>query len=298
VINDPPTVDAGGPYTVNEGSSVTLTASGTDPEGQPLTYAWDLDNNGTFETPGQSVSFNGVDGPAILTVNVEVTDNGGLTAEASATVNVNNVAPTVDTPVVSPEPSTEGSSITVSATFTDPGVNDAPFTCIVNYGDGSGDLAGVVSSNTCSGPAHVYPTFGSYIVTVAVTDKDAGTGSNTTTHIVIYNWTGFFSPVDNLPALNSKKAGSAVPLKFSLGGDKGLDIFALDYPQSVQITCDTYEVIGTPEPIANPGGSGISYGGGKYNFVWKTEKAWSGTCRQVILKLNDGTEHIANFQFK
>ncbi len=64
VINDPPTVDAGGPYTVDEGSSVTLTATGTDPEGQPLTYAWDLDNNGTFETPGQSVSFAGVDGPA------------------------------------------------------------------------------------------------------------------------------------------------------------------------------------------------------------------------------------------
>ena len=54
-LNAPPTVDAGGPYSVNEGSSVTLSASGSDPNGDSLAYAWDLDNNGSFETSGQSV---------------------------------------------------------------------------------------------------------------------------------------------------------------------------------------------------------------------------------------------------
>jgi predicted extracellular nuclease len=53
-VNAPPTVDAGGPYSVNEGSSVTVSATGSDPNGDPLTYAWDLDNNGSFETSGQS----------------------------------------------------------------------------------------------------------------------------------------------------------------------------------------------------------------------------------------------------
>ena len=50
--NQPPTADAGGSYTVNEGSSTNaLSGSGTDPEDDaatpplPLTYAWDVDDN-------------------------------------------------------------------------------------------------------------------------------------------------------------------------------------------------------------------------------------------------------------
>ena len=42
-----------------------------------------------------------------------------------------------------------------------------------------------------------------------------------------YSFTGFFSPVDNLPALNAVKGGASVPVKFSLAGDQGLDIFAV-----------------------------------------------------------------------
>ena len=47
-----PTADAGGPYAVEEEASVALDGSGSDPEGEALTYAWDLDNDGTFESRG------------------------------------------------------------------------------------------------------------------------------------------------------------------------------------------------------------------------------------------------------
>jgi hypothetical protein len=32
--------------------------------------------------------------------------------------------------------------------------------------------------------------------------------------------------------------------------------------------------------------------------VWKTDKGWAGTCRQLIIRLSDGTTHLANFKFK
>jgi hypothetical protein len=45
-----------------------------------------------------------------------------------------------------------------------------------------------------------------------------------------YTFAGFFAPVDNRPIRNTVKAGSAVPVKFSLAGDHGLAIFTAGYP--------------------------------------------------------------------
>src|SRR5262249_27214781 len=49
---------------------------------------------------------------------------------------------------------------------------------------------------------------------------------------VLYTFSGFFQPVDNLPTVNSVKAGSAIPVKFSLDGNQGLNIFAAGSPTS------------------------------------------------------------------
>ena len=111
-LNDPPVVDAGEPYSVDEGASVVVTASATDTDGGPLSYAWDLDHNGTFETPGQSVAFQGLDGPAVQTIAVQVTDSGGLSTVATTTVTINNVAPTAS--LGNGGPVNEGSPVTVS----------------------------------------------------------------------------------------------------------------------------------------------------------------------------------------
>ena len=46
----PPAADAGGPYSIAEGEPLVLDASGsTDPEGDPMTFAWDLDGDASFD---------------------------------------------------------------------------------------------------------------------------------------------------------------------------------------------------------------------------------------------------------
>jgi hypothetical protein len=86
----PPTVDAGGPYGVTEGGSVALAAVGSDPDGDALTYAWDLDGDGSFETAGATATFSAgsLHAPSTATVRVQVTDPDGLVATDAADVNV------------------------------------------------------------------------------------------------------------------------------------------------------------------------------------------------------------------
>jgi len=113
-----------------------------------------------------------------------------------------------------------------------------------------------------------------------------------------YAFTGFFAPVDNA-ALNVAKAGSAIPVKFSLGGDQGLDIFADGYPKAVPIACDTGEPFDTIETYVVASNSGLKYSADadQYTYVWKTQKGWTG-CQQLQVKLDDGTTHTADFKFR
>jgi len=117
-----------------------------------------------------------------------------------------------------------------------------------------------------------------------------------------YAFTGFFQPVDNLPIVNVVKAGSAVPVKFSLGGNFGLNIFSGGAPGSGTITCNVNAPADTIETTVAAGNSSLSYDptSNQYTYVWKTLSSWAGTCRQLVLNFNDGSTPTkrANFQFK
>lgn len=114
-----------------------------------------------------------------------------------------------------------------------------------------------------------------------------------------YVFGGFFSPVNNLPTLNSVAAGRAIPLKFSLNGDLGLDVFVAGYPKSQELPCSSTVPINGIEETVSAGASSLSYDStlDQYSYVWKTNKAWAGTCRQLVVKLDDGAVHRANFKF-
>jgi len=118
----------------------------------------------------------------------------------------------------------------------------------------------------------------------------------------VYSFVGFHPPVENIPTRNVVKAGRAIPVKFSLTGDQGLNIFEDGYPKSWIISCsDGTDPVGYIEDTVNAaGGSSLSYDGvaDQYIYIWKTEKNWANTCRKLVVLLNDGTYHEAYFTFK
>jgi hypothetical protein len=120
-----------------------------------------------------------------------------------------------------------------------------------------------------------------------------------------YSFTGFFQPVDNPGegpsyVFNSVKAGSAIPVKFSLNGNQGLSIFASGSPTSKAAHCSTAELTVPIDETVVASNSSLSYNAttDTYTYVWKTDKSWRGTCRLLNVKLSDGSEHLAYFQFK
>jgi subtilisin-like proprotein convertase family protein len=114
-----------------------------------------------------------------------------------------------------------------------------------------------------------------------------------------YSFTGFDPPVSNSD-LNRAKAGSAVPIKFSLDGDQGLDILLEGYPQVQLVDCTSGDPAGIAVTAVTAGMSGLQYDPltDTYTFVWKTQKDWAGKCAVFELGLNDGSSHEASFSFK
>ncbi|WP_181952603.1 PxKF domain-containing protein [Vulcaniibacterium gelatinicum] len=135
-------------------------------------------------------------------------------------------------------------------------------------------------------------------VQCSATDNAGNTGNSSFIVQVSYAWTGFFRPVDNAPTLNTVRAGSAVPVKFSLGGDMGLAIFAAGHPRAALMACASGAVEDVVEETVTAGGSTLTYDAvaKQYVYVWKTDKAWAGSCRQLQIRFADGSLRVANFK--
>jgi hypothetical protein len=117
---------------------------------------------------------------------------------------------------------------------------------------------------------------------------------------VTFNFTGFFQPVDNWPIENTMKTGAGVPIKFSLGGDMGLDVLASGYPTSKQVVCPsnaTITVDAVEETINSNSKLTYDAASGLYIYAWKTNKTWGGTCRVFTIQFVDGSFQQILFRF-
>jgi len=96
-VNRPLYADAGPDICVDEGSTVQLTCSGTDPDSDPVSYLWcDASGRGTFSNPTAlhpmftAPMTTVCDGEAIV-LTLTVTDSCGLSTTDSMVVHINNV---------------------------------------------------------------------------------------------------------------------------------------------------------------------------------------------------------------
>ena len=178
VVNDPPTANAAGPYSVDEGSSLALTGAGSsDSDGSIVSYEWDFDGDGQYDdATGVTPVFSAasLDGPTSVTVGLQVTDDDGDTDTTTATVNVQNVAPTPQFLLAAG--GDEGVSINFSGSATDPGGDGLSYSW--NFLDPS--LASVGTA-TGAAPAFVFPDDGTFTVELTATDDDGAPATISTT---------------------------------------------------------------------------------------------------------------------
>ncbi len=173
IPNQPPVAEAGGPYAGLEGSPVTLDASASsDSDNNIAEYAWDLDNNGSYETIGLNPQVNFSDN-GNFQVGLRVTDAYGERSTDTAEIAIANVSPVI-TALNVPATVNHGSPFNVQADFDDPGLQDS-FTATWDWGNGQ-TSAGTVSNRSITG-SYTYPTTGTFTLTLTVTDKDSGAGS-------------------------------------------------------------------------------------------------------------------------
>ncbi|GAB4050107.1 ThuA domain-containing protein [Catellatospora paridis] len=134
--------------------AVTFSSAGTyDPDGNPFTYAWDFDTNGTVDSTAANPSFTYTT-VGQRTATLTVTDSTGKSGNASVVITVGNSAPVVTlTTPANGQVFSFGDLVSYSVTVTD--AEDATIDCSrvkVSYILGH-DTHGhpVTSKNGCSG---------------------------------------------------------------------------------------------------------------------------------------------------
>ncbi|HEX6207659.1 MAG TPA: M36 family metallopeptidase [Actinomycetota bacterium] len=132
------------------------------------------------------------------------------------------------------------------------------------------------------------------------TDRNDNTEAFDTHPACAADGTGFSPPVSNT-ALNTFDAGETVPLMFNIGGDRGPNPLASNSPASQEIDCTTRTALQYAITTNTDSTSGkLTYNKNlqRYHYNWATSADWAGTCRQVIITLDDGTQLRADFRFE
>lgn len=213
---------------------------------------------------------------------VYAVDNAGNIRQATATYSV-VAPPKIQPPLIKITSPADSASYTLGSTPT------ADYSCW---------SVGTAQIRTCTGTvanagAIDTGSVGTKTFTVSASDDNGRTAEMTRTYNVVYSFSGFDPPVSTTGFIDNAKAGDAIPLKFSLQGDKGMSVVTGTTWQLN--SCADWSSLGT----ATTGAGKISYNHtiDRYLDLVATEPSWSGSCRTVDLELADNTHHTIQVRF-
>jgi cytochrome c len=155
--NVAPTVEATGDPTAGKPPlAVQFSATGSDPDGDALTYKWDFGDGGTslLQNPSHTYATAGT-----YTAKVTVSDGKGGTGTATVQVTVGNRGPSV---ALAATPISGRAPLNVSFTATGSDPDGDALTYAYDFGDGK--------TGTGRTPTHKYAKAGVYTAKVTVTD--------------------------------------------------------------------------------------------------------------------------------
>jgi hypothetical protein len=290
--NVAPTATFTAPSSVDEGSPIAVSLTNpVDPStvdvAAGLKYAFDCGDGTGYGALGSATSAScPTTDNGIRTVKGKIQDKDGDFTEYSKTVEVKNVAPTILTWTPLPATLVIGATLNLSATFSDPGADT--HTAQVDCGSGYGTATSATSPHSYLCPA--FSSIGEHTIRIKIADDDGGVDEKIHKLTVVYNFAGFFAPVDRPNIYNVSKAGQAIPLKWRLTDALGRPITDLTgvTVKSVSLNCATSAVSDMIEEYAT-GSSGLqNLGDGNYQFNWKTPTAYAGTCKSIALVFGAG----------
>jgi Bacterial Ig domain len=259
----------GGSYEV--GSTITVSYSCDDPGGSGVVACFGSVPSGMQLTLSQLGTF---------TLDVQAFDAAGNSATTTVRYTVADTTP----PVVTIATPADGASYTLGQQVT------IDFSCSDPNGSGV-HFCG--SDDGQDGSPLDTSTVGLHSFTVESYDHADNEVEVTHTYRVVYPFAGFFSPLTADGSTASVKAGTTVPVKFSLTGDRGLA--AVAGVSSAPVDCTTGSATGAAAAASGT----VSYSAkpDRYTFQWATDRTWVGSCRALQVALADGTMHRALLRF-
>lgn len=171
-VNAPPAAHAGGPYSGDEGSPVSLDGAASTDESAIVAYGWDCTNDGSIDAStasptGSSCTY--VD-DGVYTLRLAATDNLSATGAATTSVTIANIAPTLDAPPNQSTTARTAKSFNLGSA-TDPGL-EAGWTVSVDWGDTPPASEFTVATIESLSRSHTYAAAGTYNVVVTLSDGD------------------------------------------------------------------------------------------------------------------------------